>query len=359
MSADREADRLRRGYARCIDGRAVGLYTLQNAQGMTARLTNHGARLVQLTAPDRHGNLHDIVLGYDSLDALLAGHVSAGATIGRYAGRIRDAQFMLDGMVHRLSVNDGTHHLHGGTFGSRIKVFDAVQRDLHSVRFATIFADAEEGYPGRCELTVDYTLTDDNALTLSYEASTDAPTVVNFTHHSFWSLAGQGRGDILDHRLTINADRYAPVDRERLATGEICSVQGTPLDFTRSMPIGQRIGADFEQIGPGRGYSANYVLREGGAKWRHAAHVHEPVSGRAMDVYTTEPALLFFSGNGFDAARPRDIGKGGAVYRRHAGFALETQHLPDSPNIASFPSTVLRPGEHFRSVTVYKFSVLH
>lgn len=359
MSADRHAYALRRGYARSLGGQAVDLYTLQNANGMTARLTNHGARLVQLTAPDRRGRLDDVVLGYDSLDALLAGHVSAGATIGRYAGRIRDSQFRLDGIVHRLSVNDGTHHLHGGTFGSRTKVFQAVQRDLHGVRFATTFADAEEGYPGRCEFTVDYSLTDDNALTLSYEATTDAPTVVNFTHHSFWNLAGQGRGDILDHRLTINADRYAPVGGDMLPSGEVCSVKGTPLDFTRPMPIGQRIGADFDQLGPGRGYSTNYLLRGGGAEHRHAAHVHEPVSGRAMDVYTIEPALLFFSGNGFDGARPRDIGKGGAVYRRHAGFALETQHLPDSPNIAAFPSTVLRPGEHFRSVTAYKFSVLH
>jgi aldose 1-epimerase len=356
---------LRNGYARCIDGQVVDLYTLRNAHGMRALLTNHGARLVQLMVPDRHGRLGDVVLGYDSIEALLGGHVSAGATIGRYAGRIRDARFRLDGIEHRLSVNDGAHHLHGGRFGSRYKVFAAVQRDLQSVRFATCFADAEEGYPGRCELSVEYTLTDDNALALVYEASTDAATVVNFTHHSFWNLAGQGHGDILDHRLTINADRYAPIDGDMLPIGEVRSVQGTPLDFTRPTPIGERIDADFDQIGPGQGYSVNYLLRDGdgegdgGDEPRHAARVHEPVSGRVMDVYTTEPTLLFFSGNGFGAATPRDIGKSGAVYGRHAGFALETQHLPDSPNIASFPSTVLRPGERFHSRTAYKFSVLH
>jgi aldose 1-epimerase len=359
MIEARPADALRRGYAGCIDGQAVDLYTLQNAHGVTARLSNHGARLVQLIVPDRHGQFEDVVLGYDSLDALLAGHVSAGATIGRYAGRIRDAQFTLDGTVHRLSANDGAHHLHGGRAGSRTKVFQAAQRDASAVRFATTFADGEEGYPGNCRLTVDCTLTGDDALTISCEASTDAPTVVNFTHHSFWNLAGHDRGDILGHQLMVCADRYATVDREMLPTGEICSVRGTPLDFTRPLPIGKRIGAHFDQLGPGRGYSTNYLLRAGSSEPRHAAHVHEPVCGRAMDVYTTEPALLFFSGNGFDAARPRDIGKGGAVYRRHAGFALETQHLPDSPNIAAFPSAVLRPGEHFRSVTAYKFSVVH
>lgn len=357
MSAASHADTLHRGYARCIDGQPVDLFTLQNAHGMTALLTNHGARLVQLTVLDRHGRLDDVVLGYGTLDALLGGHVSAGATIGRYAGRIREAQFSLDGTVHRLSANDGTNHLHGGTLGSRYKVFQAVRRNLNTVRFATTFAEGEDGYPGRCHLTVDYTLTDDNALTLQYDATTDAPTVVNFTHHSFWNLAGQGRGDILEHRLTINADRYAPVDGGMLPTGEIRDVKGTPLDFTSPMPIGQRIGADFDQLGPGRGYSTNYLLRKGVAAYGHAAHVHELSCGRAMDVYTTEPAMLFFSGNGFDAVRPRDVGKCGAVYDRHAGFALETQHLPDSPNIAVFPSTVLRPGEHFRSLTVYKFSV--
>jgi aldose 1-epimerase len=361
VNVDRHADPLRSGYARRIDGRVVDLYTLRNAQGMTARLTNHGARLVQLTAPDRHGRMDDVVLGYDSVEALQAGHISAGATIGRFAGRIRDARFRLDGVEHRLSVNDGAHHLHGGRLGSRYKIFAVIQRNPHAVRFATTFADAEEGYPGRCELSVEYVLTDDNALSLSYEASTDAATVVNFTHHSFWNLAGQGHGDILDHRLTINADRYAPVDGDMLPRGEVLGVQGTPLDFTRPTPIGERIDADFDQLGPGQGYSANYLLREGdgGDEPRYAARLHEPLSGRLMEVYTTEPALLFFSGNGFGAATPRDIGKGGAVYCRHAGFALETQHLPDSPNIAHFPSTVLRPGERFHSRTDYKFSVLH
>ena len=204
-----------------------------------------------------------------------------------------------------------------------------------------------------------FALTDDNALEMSYEATTDAPTVLNVTNHTFWNLAGQGRGDVLDHRLWVHADRFAPVGPDLLPTGELLAVRGTPLDFMRLTPIGQRIAANFEQLGHGRGYSANFVLDSGADAPCHAAHVFEPTSGRTMDVYTTEPSVLFFSGNGFAGTPPRDLGKGGAVYSRHAGFALETQHLPDSPNIGAFPSTVLRPGERFRSVTVHRFDVVH
>jgi aldose 1-epimerase len=341
------ADPLRRGYTARIDGQAVDLYTLHNANGLSARLTNHGARLVQLMAPDRDGRLADVVLGYDSLAALLAGHVSAGATIGRYAGRIRAAQFSLDGKLVHLSANEGVHHLHGGHSGSRYKVFEAVQRGPAAIRFSATFEDVEDGYPGRCRLTVDYVLTDDNALAIACEATTDAATVVNITHHSFWNLAGHDGGDIVGHHVAVNADRWAPVDGDRLPTGEVHSVQGTPWDLRKPMPIGQRMGSS---------HSTNYLLGAAQGGLCHAAHVHEPVTGRTMDVHTTEPALLLFTGNGFEGRVPRDVGKGGAVYARHAGLALETQHLPDSPNIAAFPSTVLRPGERFRTLTRYRFS---
>jgi aldose 1-epimerase len=338
---------MRRGYTATVNGRAVDLYTLHNANGLSARLTNHGARLVQMLVQDRHGHFADVVLGYDTLDALLAGHVSAGATIGRFAGRIRQARFKLDGKSVRLTANDGQHHLHGGSSGSRYKVFTAAQPSAASVRFTCTFEDGEDGYPGRCDLSVDYVLTDDNALVIACEATTDAPTLMNITHHSFWNLAGHDSGNIHGHHLTIHADQFAPVDDDVLPTGDVHSVAGTRMDFREPRPIGQHIAA---------GFSTHYLLRDANGLLRHAAEVHEPLSGRTVDVHTTEPGIVLFTGNAFDGQVPRDVGKGGIVYTRHAGMALETQHLPDAPNIAAFGSTVLRPGERYQSRTEYRFS---
>ena len=348
----------RDAYRKVIDGRPVDLYTIRNANGLVARLTNHGARLVQLLVPDRDGRPGDVVLGYDSIDQAMAGQLSAGATIGRYAGRIRDAAFTLDGKRWRLTANEGPHHLHGGARGSRSVVFEAEQLDAHAVRFSYGFADGEEGYPGNCRLDVVYALTDDDALHIACEATTDAPTVVNFTNHTYWNLAGEGCGDILDHLLTVDADRFAPHDAEMIPTGELLEVAGTPLDFRRSEQIGRRIGADFAQLTYGGGYNTSYVLASQGVALRHAATVTAPRSGRSMAVATTEPSLLFFSGNNFNGQVQRDIGKGGKPYGRHAGFALEAQHLPDSPNRPAFPSTRLDPGERFTSVTLHRFTTI-
>lgn len=349
-------DLVRDAYRKVIDGRQVDLHTIRNASGLVARLTNHGARLVQFLAPDRDGRWSDIVLGYDSIDQALTGHLSAGATIGRFAGRIRNAAFTLNGKTWHLTANEGSHHLHGGARGSRCVVFEVAQHDEHAVRFTYCFKDGEEGYPGNCRLEVDYALTKDDALQISCNATTDAPTVVNFTNHAFWNLAGEGSGDVLDHVLTINADQFAPHDAEMLPTGGFLDVAGTPLDFRCAERIGRRIGDDFAQLNYGGGYNSSFLLRGEGTSPRLAATVLDPRSGRSMEVHTTEPTLLFFSGNNFNRQSPRDIGKGGRPYGRHAGFALEAQHLPDSPNLPALPSTVLDPGERFTSLTIHRFS---
>lgn len=348
----------REAYRAVIDGKPVDLYTLRNARGWTARLTNHGARLVQMLVPDRNGAFADVVLGYDSIAQAIEGQPSAGATIGRFAGRIRNAAFELDGKTWHLTANDGPHHLHGGTRGSRHVVFDAAQPAANEVRFSHTFADGEEGYPGNCRVDVTYTLTDDGALRIATTAVSDKPTIVNLTNHAFWNLGGAGNGDILGHRLTIPAERFAPHDEAMIPTGEVLEVAGTPLDFRHGDSIGRRIGEAHAQLRYGGGYGTNYLLGATAVTPRHVATVHELVSGRVMQVDSTEPSLLFFSGNNFCGQVPRDIGKGGMPYGRHAGFALEAQHLPDSPNLPAFPSTRLDPGQRFASLTIHRFSTL-
>ena len=346
----------RDAYRSVIDGKPVDLYTLRNARGWAARLTNHGARLVQLLVPDRDGIFADVVLGYDSIGQTIGGQPSAGATIGRFAGRIRNAAFELDGKTWHLTANDGPHHLHGGTRGSRCVVFGADQTAFNEVRFSYTFADGEEGYPGNCRLDVTYSLTDDGALQIATTATTDKPTVVNFTNHAFWNLGGGG--DVLGHTLTILAERFAPHDAAMIPTGEVLDVAGTPFDFRHGDSIGRRIDCEHPQLRYGGGYGTNYLLGAPVPKPRHVATVHEPLSGRVMRVDTTESSLLFFSGNNFNGQAPRDIGKGGMPYGRHAGFALEAQHLPDSPNLPAFPSTRLDPGQRLASLTIHRFSTL-
>lgn len=340
-----------------IEGKKVRLFTLQNKNGLIAKITNYGGKLVQLLVPDRQGELGDIVLGYDTLEKAVNGQASMGAVIGRYANRIANGRFVLDGQAFQLSLN-GKHHLHGGVKGSRFQVLAAEQLDSRCLRLTYCFRDGEEGYPGNCEWQAVYTLTDQDELAITYAAVTDKPTVVNFTNHAFFNLAGQG--DILGHELTLHADYFTPVDESLIPTGEIKKVEGTPLDFTKPMTIGSRIGADCDQLKLASGYDLNFVLN----KSRHqanlpelAAHVYEPVSGRVMEIYTTEPGIQLYSGHGLSGQQPRDEGKGGQLYQRCSGFCLETQHFPDSPNQAHFPSTVLRPGERFFSATIHKFSV--
>jgi aldose 1-epimerase len=345
MSANEEA------FGQTPDGRKVVLYTLINSNGVRARITNYGAILVSLEVPDRTGRLADITLGFDSLDGYLKGHPYFGAIVGRYANRIGKAQFTLDGVVYKLATNNGENHLHGG-----IKGFDKVVWKTEDVRaesqtallkMSYISEDGEEGYPGNMACTVTYILTEDNELKISYEAETDKTTILNLTNHSYFNLAGQGTGDILGHELTLNADKYTPVDEGLIPTGEIRDVKDSAMDFTSSMSIGSRI----KQVEGG--YDHNYVLNSGGGSLALCAEVYEPTSGRVMTIHTTEPGVQFYTGNFLDGTL---TGKNGRVYNKHYGFCLETQHFPDSPNKPDFPTVVLQPGQKYTSQTVYKFS---
>jgi aldose 1-epimerase len=339
-----------------IDGKPVDLFTLSNATGMTVRATNWGARIMQILVPDRHGRFGDVALGYDSLADAQAGQPSMGAFIGRYANRIAAGQFRLDGQRYVLSRNDGPHHLHGGTKGSRFRVFDAEQVDGATLRLRYRYADGEEGYPGNLESEVDYHVSPANELVISYSAQGDRSTVVNFTSHIFFNLRGDG-GDILDHRLTIHADAITPVDGTMLPTGEIRPVRGTPFDFTLPMGVGKRIDEGDTQLVQADGYDINYVLRPRNEAVAPVARLADPHSGRVMEVLTTEPGLQFYSGNKLSGTPPRDRGKGGRLYGRRDALCLEPQHFPDSPNHPHFPSTMLRPGERYTGRIVYRFSV--
>lgn len=341
-----------------VDGKPVDLFTLSNAAGMTVRATNWGAKIMQILVPDRQGRFGDVALGYDSLAEAQTGQSSMGAFIGRYANRIAGGQFELDGQSYQLSRNEGDNHLHGGARGSRFVVFDAEQTDAATLRLRYRYADGEEGYPGNLDSEVEYHVSDANELVISYGATTDRATVVNFTSHVFFNLRSEDGGDVLDHRLTIHADAITPVNAAMLPTGEIRPVRGTAFDFTLPMNIGARIDEDDAQLAQAGGYDINYVLRpRSGDGLVHAARVAEPQSGRVMDVLTTEPGLQFFSGNKLTGAAPRDRGKNGRLYGRRHGFCLEPQHFPDSPNQPHFPSTVLRPGQRYTGRIVYRFSI--
>jgi aldose 1-epimerase len=347
-------DIAREAFQQTVDGKPVDLYTLSNRSGVVAKVTNQGAKIVQLLVPDRNNQLGDVALGYETLDRYLAGRQTFGAVIGRFANRIAKARFTLDGIPYQLPANNGPNHLHGGK-GVHYRIMDGAQIDQRTVQFTYCFKDGEEGYPGTTVFKVTYTLTDDNALGLVYEAVTDKPTIVNFTNHSYFNLAGEGAGTILDHELLINADRFTPCDASQIPTGEVRNVQGTPLDFRRPTRIGARIDGDDEQLKFGSGYDHNYVLNKAGRDLSFAARLADPVSGRVMEVYTTEPGMQLYSGN-FLTGKDSDIGKAGKPYIRRGAVCLETQHFPDSPNHPNFPTTVLNPGQWFRSVTLFRFA---
>ena len=337
-------------FGRLADGTAVELYTLTNVGGLKARIMTYGAILVSLEVKDRGGKLGDITLGYDGLDGYLKASPYFGAIVGRYGNRIAKGRFILDGVEYKLAVNNGANHLHGGLKGFDKVVWKATpfeSQGARGVKFEYLSKDGEEGYPGNLACAVTYTLTDADELKLDYEAATDRATPVNLTHHSYFNLAGQGVGDILGHELTINADHFTPVDAGLIPTGEIKAVQGTPMDFTTPQTIGARIAK------VAGGYDHNYVLNRVGQGLELAARVYEPATGREMDVLTTEPGIQFYSGNFLDGTI---AGKGGKVYPAHAGFCLETQHFPDSPNKPKFPSTILRAGQTYKTETIYKFS---
>lgn len=338
------------------EGEKVDLYTLTNAHGMKATITNYGGILVSLEVPDRDGKLADVVLGYDKLEDYIKESPYFGCIAGRYANRIAKGKFSLEGKEYTLAVNNDANHLHGGLNGFDKMVWNAapVERGgAVGVRLTRTSPDGEEGYPGALTCQVTYALTADNALVIHYRATTDAPTVLNLTHHSYFNLNGQGEGDILDHELMINADRYTPVDETLIPTGELAPVAGTPLDFTQPTAIGARINEDFVQLVRGGGYDHNFVINRGTDRLSLAAKAYAPKTGRVMEVWTTEPGIQFYAGNFLDGTL---AGKDGKKYEHRYGFCLETQHFPDSPNHPGFPSVVLRPGETYRQRTEYRFS---
>ncbi|WP_372629474.1 aldose epimerase family protein [Cohnella sp.] len=342
------------------DGLAVYQYVLTNKNGMQAAIITYGGIMTSLKTPDRSGKLEDIVLGYPALeDYWTTGNKNYfGALIGRYANRIADGRFMLDGVVYRLSVNDGPNTLHGGMRGFDKQVWRAeeVWRDgVVGLSLRYLSRDGEEGFPGNVDATVVYTLTDGNELRIDYAATSDKPTVVNLTQHNYYNLSGAGKGNILGHIVAIHSDRYTPVRPGLIPTGEVLGVAGTPLDFRQPTPVGARIHSDDPQMRLAGGYDFNYVIRHGAQSGGFAASVYDPVSGRSMEVYTTQPAVQFYTGNSLDGSV---IGKEGIAYERYAGLTLETQHYPDSPNRPQFPSTVLVPGQLYRHASVYKFSAV-
>ena len=347
-------------FGRLPDGTEISLITLTNAGGIEVRAMTYGGIILSLEVPDRNGVPGDVVLGYDSLEEYLEETPYFGAIIGRYGNRVGGAGFELDGVRYALAPNDGPNHLHGGVAGFDKVVWGAEPfrtEEGVGVVFSRTSPDGEEGYPGNLDVRVTYTLTDDDELVFDYLATTDAPTPVNLTQHTYFNLAGDGSGDILGHRLLLNASQITPVDQGLIPTGELVSVEGTPFDFRTPREIGVGIGADHPQIAFGGGYDHNWVLDREGVAPGHlalAARVEEPGSGRVMEVLTTEPGLQFYSGNFLDGSI---VGKGGVAYRHRFGFCLETQHFPDSPNEPGFPSTILRPGEEYRSRTTYRFLV--
>ena len=338
-------------------GRRIEAYTLTNPAGVEVQAITYGGIIVSLKVPDRHGELHDVVLGYDDLAGYLTESPYFGAIIGRYGNRIGRGRFVLDGRTYTLATNNGPNHLHGGVKGFNRVVWEAEpfeKTDSVGVIFSYTSPDGEEGYPGNLAVTVAYTLTAENELIFDYHAVTDKATPINLTQHSYFNLASAAGGDILDHELTINADSFTPVDATLIPHGAIAPVEGTPFDFRTPTAIGARIEQDHQQLEHGLGYDHNFVLNRGDVTLVRAAQVYEPETGRQMDVYTTEPGIQFYSGNFLDGSI---TGKAGHVYDHRYGFCLESQHYPDSPNRPESPSTILRPGEEYHSTTIYAFSV--
>lgn len=342
-------------FADTIDGKEINLYEITNKNHVKATFINYGGRIVSLTVPDKTGKLTDVVVGFGSIaDYLKSTEPYFGATIGRYGNRIAKGKFTLDGVEYTSSLNNGKHSLHGGKNGFQKVVWDAAQPDSSTIVFTYLSKDGEEGYPGNLQVKVTYSLTDDNELKMEYEATTDKKTVVNLTNHAFFNLNGEGSGTILNHLVQINADTYTPVDEGLIPLGNLPSVKGTPFDFNKPVSIGARINEDNVQLKNGKGYDHNFVLNKAKSGLNHAATVVGDQSGIQMDIYTQEPGLQFYSGNFMKA---KNTFKSGSKDEYRTAFAMETQHFPDSPNQASFPSTVLNPGDKYHTVSVYKFSV--
>jgi len=350
-------DVTKQDYGKTSTGESVYLYTLRNTHGVEAKITNYGGILVSLKVPDRNRKFDDVVLGFKDLDSYLTKNDPyMGALIGRYGNRIAKGRFTLDGVEYKLAVNNGENHLHGG-----IKGFDKVVWTGREMKMGTspavaltyLSKDGEEGYPGNLNVRVVYSLTNDNELKIDYTATTDKDTVTNLTHHSYFNLAGEGNGDILNHLVTINANQFVPTDAGSIPTGELKNVAGTPFDFINPTAIGARINQDDEQLKFGNGYDHTWVIKGQPGTMRVAATAYEPTSGRIMQVLTTEPGVQFYTGNFLNGTL---TGKSGKIYARRTGFCFETQHYPDSPNQPSFPTTTLKKGATYKSTTIYRFS---
>ncbi len=345
-------------FGKTADGQEVQLFTLTNKNGIEAKITNFGGIVVSLKTPDRKGQLGDIVLGYDNLEGYVGDKAYLGALIGRYGNRIAKGEFVLNGKTYHIPLNDGPNALHGGPNAFNKKVWTAKDVSTQStpmLQLTYLSKDGENGFPGNLTTQVTYSLTNANELRIDYLATTDKATVLNLTNHSYFNLKGAGEGDILQHEVRLNANKFTPVDATLIPTGELKNVQGTPFDFRKSTAIGARINEDNQQLKYGLGYDHNWVLNGIGAgQLVMAARVHEPTTGRVLELLTDQPGVQFYSGNHLDGTIH---GKGGKVYQPRYGFCLETQHYPDSPNHPAFPSTELKPGQKLHSTTIYKFGV--
>lgn len=345
-------------FGRLPDGREVQRYTLKNASGMTVQIINYGAAITSILTPDRSGQFDDVVLGYDSLQGYVDGTTYFGAIVGRYGNRIAKGHFQLDGKEYQLATNDGDNHLHGGKTGFNKVLWETKSFDDRapepSLQLQYVSPDGEEGYPGALTLKVTYTLTAGNELRIQYEGATDKPTVLNPTSHSYFNLSGSLHNTILGHLLMIEAEEFTPVDKGLIPTGRLEAVAGTPMDFRTATIIGARINDPYEQLAFGKGYDHNWVLKSPAGSVRKAVDLFEPISGRAMEVFTDQPGVQFYTGNFLDG---KSVGKNNVWYQQRTGLCLETQAFPDSPNKPQFPSTTLRPGQVYRQTTLYKFSV--
>lgn len=337
-----------------IDGKETKLFTLENKNGIVLRLTNFGASMVQVIAPDKEGHFDDIILGYNNIEGYVNDKMSHGCIVGRYANRIANGKFILNGKEYNLTINNGPNSLHGGPAGIHSKIWDA-EEVLNGVRFSVISDDMEEGYPGKLSVTVTYTLSDDNEIELEYAAQTSDSTFLNLTNHTYWNLNGEAETNVLDHKLMVDADYITPVDTNLIPTGDFLEVDDTPFDFREFMNIGERINDAHPQIRAGGGYDHNFVLdMEVREQPKKAAALFSEKSGRLLEVFTTEPGIQVYTGNFMDGTVR---GKNNKPYEYRHAVALETQHFPDSPNQPDFPSTLVIPGETYSQITVFQISV--
>jgi aldose 1-epimerase len=340
-------------FDKIIDGKQIQLFTLTNRKGIKVQITNYGARIISINTPDKKEDFKDIVLGYDTIDEYILDDKYFGATVGRFANRIENGKLSIDGKVYQLAQNTGQNHLHGGNKGFSYSVWDVISIDKQKLELKYLSKDGEENYPGNLEISVVFKLTNKNKLKITYKAVTDKTTVVNLTQHSYFNLSGDANTSILNHSVLINADQFTPITKDLIPTGEIRNVENTPMDFRSFKTIGKDINSKDEQLKYGSGYDHNWVLKSNNKELVLAAAVHEPTSGRYMEVLTNQPGLQFYTGNFLNGTK----GKNNIIYNNRSAFCFETQHFPDSPNQPNFPSTILNPNEEYSYSCIYKFSV--